>query len=312
MSQNSGAEDSAKLMHSAIKGLGTDEEALINEFARSTNAKLQQTKQAYMTLHGRTLEEAVNSDTSGHLCKTLLSLLEPREHYEAKCLRDAIKGLGTNEKCLIQILCPKRAHEIKQLKEEYNKVHSGRDLDADIASEVSGHLGRLLRSLASAGRCEESTKLDEHLAKAEALELFEAGEGKKLLASTDKDVFVRVLCARSFGQLALTFNEYDKLSKKGGIEKAVERELHRDLERACLAIVRSVRDKTGYFARELNETMSGLGTSDSDLIRLIVSRREIDLPQIKDSYQEIYKKSLYYDIGKDTSGCYKQLLLSLI
>jgi hypothetical protein len=56
---------------------------------------------------------------SGNLLKTCLALLTPSEDYEAICLRDAMKGVGTNEKVLIHILCTKQAHEIKPLQSAY-------------------------------------------------------------------------------------------------------------------------------------------------------------------------------------------------
>jgi len=40
---------------------------------------------------------------------------------EAQCLFDAMKGIGTDEKCLIQIICTKEPHQIKHLTETYKR-----------------------------------------------------------------------------------------------------------------------------------------------------------------------------------------------
>ncbi|CAF5224188.1 unnamed protein product, partial [Rotaria magnacalcarata] len=50
-----------------------------------------------------------------------------------------------------------------------------------------------------------------------------------------------------------------------------------------------------------------LGTNDSTLIRVIVTRSEI-----KERYQQMYKRSLTQDVSGDTSGDYKRILLSII
>lgn len=61
-------------------------------------------------------------------------------------------------------------------------------------------------------------------------------------------------------------------------------------------LVRCARDKTAYFAERLYKAMRGLGTDDSTLIRIIVARSEIDLGDIKETYQKMYGQSLAGDI----------------
>lgn len=58
--------------------------------------------------------------------------------------------------------------------------------------------------------------------------------------------------------------------------------------------------------------MKGLGTDDNTLIRIIVSRSEIDLETIKDEFEKLYEKTLKSMVENDTSGDYKLALLGLI
>jgi hypothetical protein len=48
-----------------------------------------------------------------------------------------------------------------------------------------------------------------------------------------------------------------------------------DLTRACLAIVKSARNRPMYYAEQLFQAMKGIGTNNDDLIRLLVTRSEV-------------------------------------
>lgn len=58
--------------------------------------------------------------------------------------------------------------------------------------------------------------------------------------------------------------------------------------------------------------MKGLGTDDTTLIRVIVTRTEIDMQYIKAEYVKKYKKALTDAVHSETSGHYRTFLLSLL
>lgn len=57
-------------------------------------------------------------------------------------------------------------------------------------------------------------------------------------------------------------------------------------------LVECVTSLATYFAKTLNKAMAGLGTNDATLKRIIVSRSEIDLGNIKKEYERLYGKTL--------------------
>jgi annexin A7/11 len=58
--------------------------------------------------------------------------------------------------------------------------------------------------------------------------------------------------------------------------------------------------------------MAGFGTYDRDLIRLVVTRCEVDMADIKEEFNKKYGKTLKSFIKGDTSGDYKHALYALI
>lgn len=74
-----------------MKGLGTDEKAIIEEVTSHSNGQRQLIKEKYLTMYGKTLEEEIKSEISSNFLKAILALLKPTDEYDAQCLRDAIK-----------------------------------------------------------------------------------------------------------------------------------------------------------------------------------------------------------------------------
>ena len=54
-------------------------------------------------------------------------MLEPKALYDAKSLRRAMRGAGTDEHALIEILCTRSNREIEAIKQEYKN----REYNAD-------------------------------------------------------------------------------------------------------------------------------------------------------------------------------------
>ena len=66
-----------------------------------------------------------------------------------------------------------------------------------------------------------------------------------------------------------------------------------------------------WFATRVRDALEGAGTKDKQLIRIIISRCEIDLKEIRQSYFKLYQRDMVNDIRNDTKGDYKKILTAL-
>ncbi|XP_065828500.1 annexin A4-like [Oscarella lobularis] len=299
-------ERDCEVLRKAMKGFGTDEKAIISVLGHRTAAQRQEIKLQFKTMFGKDLIKELKSELSGKFEDLVLALMMSPREYDAYELRRAMKGAGTDEAVLIEILCTRTNAEIKAIRERFKKDH-GRDLERDVHSETSGHFRRLLVSMLQGNR-DETNRVDRAKASQEARDLYQAGEAR---LGTDESKFNQILASRSFLQLRATFEEYAKICKYD-IEKSITREMSGDLKSGMLAIVKCVRDKSGYFAEKIYKSMKGLGTDDHTLIRCIVTRCEVDMVQIKQHFVHNYREPLGKWIEGDTSGNYKKLFLALI
>uniref|UniRef100_A0A8C5U6I5 Annexin n=1 Tax=Malurus cyaneus samueli TaxID=2593467 RepID=A0A8C5U6I5_9PASS len=299
------ANQDAEALYNAMKGFGSDKEAILDLITSRSNKQRVEICQAYKALYGKDLIADLKYELTGKFERLIVSLMRPPAYGDAKEIKDAISGVGTDEKCLIEILASRTNQEIHDLVAAYKDAYE-RDLEADIVGDTSGHFKKMLVVLLQGAR-EEDDVVSEDLVEQDAKDLLEAGE---LKWGTDEAQFIYILGRRSRQHLRLVFDEYMKIAGKP-IERSIRGELSGDFEKLMLAVVKCIRSTAEYFAERLYKAMKGLGTRDNTLIRIMVSRSEIDMLDIREVFRTKYEKSLYNMIKEDTSGEYKKALLKL-
>uniref|UniRef100_A0A672P8U4 Annexin n=1 Tax=Sinocyclocheilus grahami TaxID=75366 RepID=A0A672P8U4_SINGR len=246
------------------------------------------------------LVDNLKSELGGKFESLIVALMTPPIMYDVTCLRDAIKGAGTDEKGLIEILASRLPNEVNEIKSLYKREHND-DLEEDVTGDTGGHFGRMLVVLLQASR---QQGIQEDLIQSDAQALLAAGEQKY---GTDEGQFITILGNRSNAHLRRVFEEYRKLSGYE-IEESIQRETSGTLQEVLLAVVKCARSVPGYFAESLYNSMKGAGTDDQNLIRIMVSRSEVDMMDIRTEFRKRFATSLHKTIQGDTSGDYRKAL----
>eukprot|EP00049_Salpingoeca_infusionum_P018069 m.355619 g.355619 ORF g.355619 m.355619 type:complete len:822 (+) comp17294_c0_seq1:227-2692(+) len=313
---NFSARGDAEALYKAMKGLGTNNKKLIKILARRTLDQRARIAGAFEATYERSLEDFITKDTSGNFRTCLLALVMSDVERRAYFLYRSVKGWGTDERLLVDILCTKEADEILKVVEAYKARYPDRDLEADIVNDTSGDFRKLLVAILACKRPSLSAPVDAEKVKADAQALFDAGEKKW---GTDESKFIEVLTQRSYAHIKAVVTAYEGISDKDFFT-VLKSELSSDFLTACTAIAEFSCDPSKYVCTRLFKSMEGWGTADLALINLIVEHAETDMDLIKERFPSVSAEFsasgdpqyLAAMIKGDTSGHYQKLLLALI
>nr|XP_056721950.1 annexin A2 [Euleptes europaea] len=303
---NFDADRDCTAIETALKTKGVDEVTIVKILTNRSNEQRQDIAFAYHRRYKKELAAALKSGLSGHLETLMLALLKTPAQYDASELKAAMKGLGTDEETLIEIICSRNNQELNAINRAYKEMYKT-ELEKDIISDTSGDFRKLMVALAKGMRNENCSVVDYELIDQDARDLYDAGVKRK---GTDVPKWINIMCERSVPHLQKVFERYRNYSPFD-MEESIKKEVKGDLENAFLNLVSCIQNKQLYFADRLCESMKGKGTKDKVLIRIMASRCEVDMLKIKSEFKRKYGKSLYYCIQQETKGDYQRALLNL-
>ncbi|XP_016306237.1 annexin A3-like [Sinocyclocheilus anshuiensis] len=273
------SEDVAAL-RKAMEGIGTTEKTLIDILTHRSSSQKQAISKAYEETTNRILVNDLKGDTQGNFENLLVALARPPAVNDAKWLIKAMKGTGTDNSILIEILASRTNKQIKELSAAYAE-ETKKTLIQKLKTEVSGDFGKAILLLAEGAR-DESTNVNADKAREDAK-------------------------WSSIPHLRQTILEYKNISGKT-LQKSIEKEMSGNLEELLVDIVKCVMSTPAYFAEKVYKSMKGAGTDETTLTRVMVSRGEIDMLDIRAEFKKLYQNSLFKEISSDVSGNYGDCL----
>lgn len=317
------AEMDADALHKAMKGLGTDDDALIQILTTRSPSHLARVTAIFDKKYGKGgLLKWIEDDTSGDYQRTLKALLDPPGYY-AEQFHDAIAGFGTDDSKLQRLLaslksndtavdvlrknndvmglnanlavemdfevsyCPSLLEIKKRYLEKYKK-----SLEDHIKENVSGNYGKLCSHLFSDPAERDAAFIHEAIAR----------------PGTNEDKLVLTLITRSPKERQNIAAAYYKLYGKAMTDDISDDTSFR-FKQTLLALV---TPREEVLADALHKAMKGLGTDDAALIRVLVHRTPLEVRQIAEIYERKYKKSLLSAVNSETSGWFNKALCYII
>uniref|UniRef100_A0A7N2LDD2 Annexin n=1 Tax=Quercus lobata TaxID=97700 RepID=A0A7N2LDD2_QUELO len=329
VTENVSIHEDAEKLQKACKGWGTDEKAIINILGHRNAIQRKQIRQAYEELYQEDLIKRLESELSGDFEKAVYRwILDPVDR-DAVLANVAIKKAETEFPVIIELSCIYSPEELLAVRRAYQSRYK-RSLEEDVAAHTTGDLRKAFACLHhfwwhDIPICNLGAKLhiffvglvttyrydgpeiNETLAKSEADILHEAIKDKIF----NHEEVIRILTTRSKAQLKASFNRYR--DKHGtSITKMLLKDESNVLQKALHAAIRGIEDPKKYYEKVLRNAIKRSGTDKDALTRVIVTRAEKDLKDLKELYYERNSVALDDAVSKETTGDYKKFLLTLL
>ena len=242
------------------------------------------------------LKSDVEEKTGGALKQLLMALLSDRLDYESQILEKAMKGLGTDEDCLITILCTLDEEDIFPLQQAYSDRYE-RSLEQAVISETSGKFKRVLL-LAGCDSIDEAYAKVCHSAI--------SGMG------TDCKALIRLMVTCPHEVMDKTREAYSRLygndlvSDMGG-----EWAIGGDFKRILCALAKKhperIVEEPDYAAdvATLRDAVEGLGTDEEAIIDVLSNKTFDQIEELKEAYKVEHGELLKERIKAETTGLFE-------
>lgn len=309
MAQGQDATRVAEALRKAMKGFGTDETTLIDNLARADPLYMALINDTYTKKIKRNLEQDIAKECSGKLEKILIALVRGPLMHDVHTVKYAIKGLGTKEPLLDNVLLGRSNADLKAIKQAYLKTF-GKSLEDDVRGDLSMATEQFYNNVMAAQRAEESTPIDPNLVNQDVQACYGAMAGN---LGVPKATVFQLFATRSNAQLRAIDQAY-RTQYSNDLVADVEKYFDGHMKNALVHILRGARDPADRDARILEESMAGMGTNNDLLIDTIVRVHwdRAHMERVKVAYRTFYGKELRGRVAGETKGDYEKALLGIL
>ncbi len=315
-------EQAVAALFKAMDGIGTDEAAIMRALSGKTAFELKAIQDTYKARYNRSLKADLEDELSGDDLSKALALLNAvganpirsapaaasSAVQDAKTLRTAMAGVGTDEAAIHRVFAGKTPQQIKLIRDTYEKTYT-RDLKADLEIELSGaDLQKALKALSVVGAratvvptAGQSYQINQNAIAAGQLHDAMAGVG------TDEAKILRILKGKTPAQLQAIQAEYQK-KYKTSLLVALRNELSGDELSQALQLL-GAGDAKVTFSKEINaaadklfKATDGHGTDETAIYDVLENKTPEQIKQIIAAYRDHYRRDLEADLRSELNA----------
>ena len=283
-----------------------NKEKEVTEIISNTNLPTRLTiAQYYEAAYSVKLQDDLNKKLSSKFRDLVIDLFLSPADLDAELIKRALKGFSVSEIPIFEILTSRPKWMLDDLKIAY-KNNTGKELSEDLEKKFSGNLKRNVLSLLNTVRntnenpnkieCEKDSEI---LIKNKESSWFD-----------DQKIFDNIFAKKSGEELVIIARYY---YKKTGVAlcDAIEKKMSGKNKSLFNEILFNNINPSEMFADKIYSALKGIGTDSNTLNRILSTRNEIDMVDIREIYFVKYNKKLVDAIKSDTSGPYQSLCMYL-
>lgn len=252
--------------------------------------------ETYVSSFGKELSKAIESKISGNVKDLLLGCLLDKVDFDAGEINRAIKGAGTDEDLLSEIIATRPSRHIAHVRDRYKELY-GETLAEAIKGDTSKYYKKLLIAIIQGKRSDNPYPNSQKMK--DMVDKLKGSDGKY-----QNDFFVQYFSTCSYGEICTICRLFESTYKENVLE-VIKSGMDTDAYNFIKLFLHYISDSGTFFAEKLHNF------KEKDLTRILISRSEVNMDEIRDAYKELYKTDLIDDLKEKTKGEY-QLGLTIL
>ena len=302
----------ADALRKAMKGFGTDEKAMIAVMSRIAPGQAASLRQVYRQRHSRDLIKDIESETSSYFREGLVALARGPLEQDVFNVHRSIKGMGTKEILLNDVLCGRSNADMTAIKTHFQHTYK-KDMTKEVTDDLSAKTKEHFAMILAARRAEDSAPILRDEIERDVGDLYTATVAKSL--GTDQLPVCSILSTRSDAQLRTIAQRFTERYHTT-LDKVIGSEFSGHMKDTLLLQLNRAVDRAMTDAVQLEATMAGSGTKDDLLMNRAIRvywQGPAHTDQVRRAYKHKYGgKELVNRVRGDTSGDQERLLVACL
>ena len=291
--------------HDALFSKKINEETIISILSTTSNLDRQIIRLFYRKKYSSPIQTDIKMQLSSDLRDLTIDLFDLPYEYDARELHRALTSLKTDVKTINEIIITRPRSHLILVQKIYKKFYNMALKNEILNLSDKNYSEFLITILASQRPMNPTIEINDayNIAK----DIIKNGVkqyGKNV------NLFKQVFVDKSREDLILIARAFYDLYKKN-LYDTVDKEISGKNQKLIKDILFGIITPAQWFAKKAYKAMKGVGTDDNTLFRVIISRAEIDMDEIRDYYFRDWNTDLRNDIDGDCSGAYGKILMNL-